>query len=110
MKKLFYSLILSICLFSCTNKHEKSDTLMVYGNCGMCKQTIEKSLSVEGVYTADWNKKTKILSVSYDSLIISKSTIATHVANAGYDNELVKAKDDVYDKLHSCCQYKRAEY
>jgi len=109
MKKFIYASLLSILFFSCENKHGKTESFKVDGNCGMCKQTIEKSLKVEGVYSADWDKKTKILTVTYDTLMTSKSTIATYVARSGYDNEFVKAKDEVYNNLHTCCQYRRTE-
>ena len=29
------------------------------------------------------------------------------IANVGHDSGDVKAADDVYQKLHSCCQYER---
>ena len=109
MKNIIYSFLIVLTLLSCGAKHQKTETLKVFGNCGMCKQTIENSLKVDGVAEAKWDKKTKILTVTYDSLLTDKSTIATYVASSGYDNELVKAKDEVYNKLHSCCQYERAK-
>lgn len=109
MKNILYSCLLTFALFSCGAKHQKTETLKVNGNCGMCKQTIENSLKVDGVTDANWDKNTKVLTVTYDSLLTDKPTIATYVANSGYDNELVKAKDEVYNELHTCCQYKRAE-
>lgn len=92
---------------SCFKSNLKTSTLKVKGNCGMCKQTIEKSLKVDGVYEADWNIQSKILTVSYDSVLINLNTIATFVARSGYDNELVKADTKTYKSLHGCCQYKR---
>ena len=29
------------------------------------------------------------------------------IADAGYDSETHRAKDEVYDNLHFCCQYDR---
>ena len=92
---------------SCFKANLKTSTLKVKGNCGMCKQTIEKSLKVDGIYEADWSIPSKVLTVSYDSILININTIATYVARSGYDNELVKADDKSYKSLHSCCQYKR---
>ena len=37
----------------------------------------------------------------------NKEEIAKRIALAGYDSELVKAKDEDYDNLPGCCQYDR---
>lgn len=80
---------------------------MVYGNCGMCEKTIEGALDQKGIYKADWNKETKIISVHYDSTMFSLEQIHSVIADAGYDTELKRAPDEAYDALHECCQYKR---
>lgn len=86
----------------------KSDSLKVYGNCGMCKATIEGSLKKkDGVISKKWDKNTKILVVTYNPAKISLQKIADKVASAGYDNELAKAPDEAYKQLHECCQYNR---
>lgn len=77
----------------------------VAGNCGMCKKTIEKSLQVEGVFKADWNKKTKMITVVYDTSVISLVEIQKKIAAAGYDNDGFVAQQSDYDNLHSCCKY-----
>lgn len=109
MKNIFYAIAILFVLISCGAKHQKTETFTVYGNCGMCKETIEKSLKVDGVSEANWDKNTKLLTVTFDTLLTSKSTLATYIAKSGYDNEFVKAEDAVYNSLHTCCQYKRAE-
>ena len=86
----------------------KTEKINVSGNCGMCKKTIEKSLKVPGVNTADWNVKSKVLTVNYDASKISNDQIQQKIAAVGYDTEKVKAKDEAYEKLHSCCQYDRS--
>ena len=86
----------------------KEETVKVWGNCGMCKKTIEKSLKgVEGIESASWNKTTKILSVSYDASKITMKKIEKKVAAAGYDTQNVKANDGAYNNLAECCQYDR---
>ena len=82
-------------------------TFTVWGNCGMCKQTIEKSLKKDGVQKADWNIDVKQMVVSYDTSKISLQTIQQAIADAGYDNVRVKGNDAAYAKLHECCQYER---
>ena len=107
MKKLLIQLSIIFICFSCANNNEKKAVLTVKGNCDMCKATIEKSLEVEGIYEASWDKKTKELNVSYDSILISLPTISTYISKAGYDNELLKGSDEAYDNLHECCKYDR---
>ncbi|MBI2966399.1 MAG: heavy-metal-associated domain-containing protein [Bacteroidetes bacterium] len=79
----------------------------VYGNCGMCKSRIEKSLTVDGVGSANWNSDTKMIEVRYDAAKISQDKIHSLIASAGYDTDLVKAKDEAYNNLPMCCQYER---
>ena len=70
MKKLSVILLLSLLGYfsTATAQETKTDTIKVWGNCGMCKATIEKSLKKkDGVLSKNWNKETKILVVTYDS-------------------------------------------
>ena len=44
----------------------KTEEFKVSGNCGMCETRIENAAkSVTGVTTADWDKKTKMLKLSF---------------------------------------------
>lgn len=86
----------------------KKETVKVWGNCGMCKKTIEKSLKgVKGIESASWDKTTKILSVSFDDSKITMKKIEKKVAASGYDTQNVKANDGAYNNLAECCQYDR---
>lgn len=85
----------------------KQSTFKVWGNCEMCKETIEGSLKVEGMATADWNTETKIIAVSYDSTKINIDQIQKNIAFVGYDNEAYKGDDIAYRNLPECCQYER---
>lgn len=82
-------------------------TFKVWGNCDMCKETIEGSLKVEGVSKADWNTETKLIAVSYDTTKISLDQIKKNIALVGYDNENYKGDDKAYSELPGCCQYDR---
>ena len=84
-----------------------SETIKVWGNCGMCKAHIEKAAKEAGATAATWNKDTKILSVKYDMSKTSNTQIQESVANAGYDTKDFTAKDGAYKKLDECCQYER---
>lgn len=95
--------------FSTTVKAEKKKTsFKVFGNCGMCEKKIETAAkSVEGVEFADWDKKTKQIQVHFDSDKTKLDNIHKAIAKSGYDTEKLKADDEAYNKLHSCCKYKR---
>lgn len=82
-------------------------TFKVFGNCGMCKNRIEKALKVDGIGKAQWDTETKMLDVKYDAEKISLAEIHQLIANAGHDTEIAKAKDETYNELPGCCQYER---
>lgn len=82
-------------------------TFKVWGNCEMCKETIEGSLKVNGISKADWNVDSKIITVTYDNSKISLDQIQKNIATAGYDNEKYKGDDNAYNELPGCCQYDR---
>lgn len=82
-------------------------TFKVWGNCEMCKETIEGSLKVDGISKADWSTETKMLNVSYDTTKISLDQIQKNIASVGYDNEKFKGDDKAYSGLPECCQYER---
>ncbi|MGJ1431171.1 heavy-metal-associated domain-containing protein [Sphingobacterium spiritivorum] len=85
----------------------KTEKIKVLGNCGMCKKRIEASLQDEAISSADWDKTSKMLTISYDSGKINNRTIQQKIANAGHDTPDVKAKNEVYEKLPGCCKYDR---
>jgi copper chaperone CopZ len=90
--------------------NHKTETLKVYGNCGMCEKTIEGSLkNIKGIEKADWNKETKMMEVTFDSEVISLKEIKQKIADVGYDTDEVRATDDTYNGLPGCCQYERPE-
>lgn len=84
-----------------------TSTFKVWGNCEMCKETIEGSLKVDGVTKADWNKESKIITIAYDDKKITLDQIQKNIALVGYDNEKYKGNDSAYNELPGCCQYDR---
>lgn len=87
----------------------KTEKFEVKGNCGMCEARIEKAAkSVAGVVAADWDQKTRILSVSFDESATTVLKIQQVIAEAGHDTPKYKAKDEVYNKLPGCCKYDRS--
>lgn len=87
---------------------DKTEKFIVYGNCGMCKKTIENSLKkVEGVSKGDWDNETTEITVIFNPKVITLDAIKQKIADVGYDSDTHRAKDEVYNNLHGCCQYER---
>ena len=84
----------------------KTETLKVSGNCDMCKGRIEKAAKLDGVSKAEWDTKSKVLSVTYDPAKTNIDQIGKKVAAVGHDNEKVKADDKAYSTLPGCCKYR----
>lgn len=83
------------------------ETAKVYGNCGMCKNRIEKAAKEAGAKTAEWNKETKVLTVEFKSGKASMEDILKKIAAVGHDSESFKTTEEVYNKLPGCCKYDR---
>lgn len=119
MKTINQTLLLVFALFltlACGNSKVNSNvvantdaTFKIWGNCEMCKETIESALKTDGIKTADWNKDTKIMTVAFDSTTITLDQIEQKVAAVGYDTEKYKGDDNAYAKLPECCQYQRKD-
>lgn len=111
MKKIVRALSIAsaLVLMSCENTNGYiTEEFTVYGNCGMCKKTIEGSLNdVNGISSAEWNMSNDQMTVFFDPNVISLTDIHSKIAEVGYDTEEQRAPDEVYDKLHSCCKYER---
>lgn len=111
MKSLKIFLIATLLLSATTGKAQirnaKTETVKIEGNCGMCETTIEKAGNVKKVASVEWNQDTKTATLTYDANKTSADEILKRIALAGYDNEKYLAPDDVYAKLHGCCQYDR---
>jgi len=94
--------------FSFAQTAVKNETIKVSGNCGMCKNKIEKAAKVGGAETANWNEETKFLNVSYNPSNSNSEKIQKSIAISGYDTQNFKADDKAYNKLMSCCKYDRS--
>jgi len=92
------------------NDSTTTETFKVYGNCGMCKKTIEGSLKkVKGVTSANWNKETKMMEVTFNPKQITLDDIKKKIAYVGYDTDQYRATNKSYNGLPGCCQYERPE-
>ncbi len=105
---LFAAIIFSLfSINTSTAQTTKTETIKVWGNCGMCKTTIEKSAKKAGAKTADWNEDSKELKVSYAVNKTSSAKIQESIAKSGYDTQDFTAIQTAYDNLHGCCKYDR---
>lgn len=94
-------------IYTAQIKNAKTETVKISGNCDMCKSTIEKTGNVKNVAKVNWDKETKMATLTYDASKTDQQEILKRIAQAGYDSDSFYAPDDVYAKLPSCCQYNR---
>ncbi|HSZ24518.1 MAG TPA: heavy-metal-associated domain-containing protein [Cytophagaceae bacterium] len=89
-------------------KGDETSTFKVYGNCEMCKKRIETALlKNKNIKKANWDVTSKMLTVIYNSNLISLEVIHKIISEAGHDTEKVKASDSSYKNLPGCCHYER---
>ena len=105
---LSFAMVLGMSTLSLLAQSVNTEKFEVAGNCGMCETRIEKAAkAVEGVSSADWDKETKMLEVSFDSEKSDLHKVHLAVATVGHDTKMHKASDEVYDALPGCCKYER---
>ncbi len=92
-----------------TSGQKKTETIKVWGNCELCKARIEKAVKEEGVESASWDQKTKLLTVTFEPSKTTIDALEKKIALAGHDTEKYRADDKVYNALPSCCHYERAK-
>jgi len=110
MKTIINTMIVTTMLLSFNwsiAQTKKTETVKIYGNCGMCEKIIEKAGTLKNVVKVDWNKETKMATITYDAKKTNQDEILKRIALAGYDSDKFLAPDDVYNNLHGCCQYDR---
>lgn len=112
MKSKKLNLIFIITLFSVANifaqiKNAKTESVKIYGNCEMCESTIEKAGYSKKTSLVDWDKTTKLASITYDIKKTNRDEILKKIALNGYDSDTYLAPDNAYFKLPDCCKYER---
>jgi copper chaperone CopZ len=88
-------------------KNAKTETVKIFGNCGMCETKIEKVGSIKNIAKVDWDMDSKIATLTYDESKTNQDEILKRIALAGYDSEKFLAPDTAYANLPGCCQYDR---
>ena len=112
MKNVFLGMMLLFVAFSTQAQDKKNKnakyTIEVNGNCEQCQKRIQKAaFSVPGVKSSNWNIETHELSLILNEEKATILDVKKAVAKAGHDTDEVKASKEVYENLHSCCQYDR---
>ena len=69
ISKICIATTMMLSMFSCNAQIKNANTVnaKIYGNCGMCEKTIEKAGNASGVAKVDWDKDTKMATLTYDS-------------------------------------------
>ena len=88
-------------------KNTTTQSVKIFGNCGMCEAKIEKAGNLKNIAQVDWNADSKMASLTYDESKTNPDEILKRIALVGYDNEKFLAPDEAYAKLPGCCQYDR---
>ncbi|MAO46099.1 MAG: ATPase [Crocinitomicaceae bacterium] len=106
--KNFLLLAFAIILSTNVLAQKKADiTFSVSAVCGMCEDRIEEAYDVKGIVIADYDLKTKKLHVVYKTKQFpNELDVHKIAAAAGHDTEKIKATDEAYANLHSCCKYR----
>lgn len=73
--------------------------------CEQCKKKIETYMKQEeGISKINVDYKRKITTITYLPERTNIENVKTGISNAGYDADEVKANDDSYKKLPTCCK------
>lgn len=109
ISKILVAITVLLSFTSCNAqiKNAKTETVKIYGNCGMCEKTIEKAGNIKKISKVDWNVDTKMATITYDSKVTNQDAILKRIALSGYDSDKFLAPDNAYSKLPGCCQYDR---
>jgi outer membrane receptor for ferrienterochelin and colicins len=92
------------------NAQSQKGSIKVFGSCEMCKDRIEHAaINVIGVSSATWDQETKLLSYEADASLFQIKELHLAVAAVGHDTELVTAKNEVYNSLPMCCNWRKTE-
>ncbi len=104
-----FGVALSILFSTAVLAQEKSTSIKVSGNCGMCKKKIETAAKAAGATSINWDSNKQAALVKFDPAKVSIETIQKQIAGVGYDTEKFKAEDKAYGGLPGCCQYERVK-
>lgn len=91
---------------SAANKNIITEHHIVNGVCEKCKKRIEDASYIKGVKFAEWNVDSHDLTIVYDTTKTTSMLIMQNIVKSGHDADNMKATDEDYNKLPSCCRYR----
>lgn len=87
-------------------KNLNTTSFVVAGKCNMCTERIEKAAkTVNGIKQAEYDLNSHTLAVRYESGT-DLNVLYKKIAEAGHDVGDLKASDEAYNNLPSCCKYR----
>ena len=109
ISKILVTITVLLSFISCNAqiKNAITETVKIYGNCGMCEKTIENAGNLKKIVKVDWNVDSKMATITYDSKKTNQDAILKRIALSGYDSDKFLAPNNAYSKLPGCCQYDR---
>lgn len=108
MRKIILTALMAL-LTGVTFAQEKNKklTMEVDGKCDMCKTRIEKAaLGVKGVKYALWDIPSHELSLIIDERKTDPMKVKSALVAVGHDTKELKATDEAYEGVHTCCKYR----
>ena len=109
--------IIAVCIFSmliinyAAAQQDTTIKIKTSGQCDKCKARIEEGLSFEkGVKAVNFDVKSQVVTVKYNSQKTSSDKIKTAITKIGYDADEKMAEEKAYNKLPKCCKKGSSEH
>ncbi|MEZ4904252.1 MAG: heavy metal-associated domain-containing protein [Spirosomataceae bacterium] len=84
---------------------EKEVKIKTSAVCEMCKERIEKNLTLsKGITEAVLNLDDKVVTVKYNPKKTNEAAIRKIITDTGYDADNLQCSQTAHDKLPECCQ------
>ncbi len=100
------NIVITPSIFAQDKKDITTTTIHVDGVCGACKKRIENAAYINGVKSAEWNKTTNELTITFKPSKTTIEAISENIAKHGHDAGEAKATEKAYNSLPACCSYK----
>jgi periplasmic mercuric ion binding protein len=102
---LIFTLVLGVVWSAAASKPGKEVKIKTSAKCDMCKERIEKNLSLsKGVSEAVLNLDDMVVTVKYNPKKTDTAKIKKIITDSGYDADELVCNQDAHDKLPTCCQ------
>ena len=104
-KSLFLMLVFLMTGYGISVAADKEVTFKSSIQCDMCKEKIEKDLSLtKGVKSVTVDVKMKEIKVIYNDAKTTEAKLKIAISKIGYDADDVVAEQKAHDRLPGCCQ------